>query len=78
MATMLIALSGGVHTGACMAVPRAIARVRRSARARPAEPAEHEYCLHDEDGNPLGIIRAPSRRPYVGPNAPSVYLRRPA
>ena len=51
MATMLIALSGGVHTGACMAVPRAIARVRRSARARPAEPTEHEYCLHDEDGN---------------------------
>jgi hypothetical protein len=78
MIALSLAASGVVHTGACLAVPRALSDALLSLHGflREAPPREKEYCLHDEGGHPLGVIRAPAGRPAVGPNAPSVYLRR--
>jgi hypothetical protein len=78
MATLSIALAGGIHTGACVAVPRAIALAAAGLGAMfPTVPREREYCLHDEAGRPVGVIRAPAGRPTVGAHEPSVYLQRP-
>lgn len=35
-----------------------------------------DFCLHDSAGRLLGTIAAPTRRPEVGPAAPTFYLRR--
>ncbi len=79
MAILGIALAGEIHTGACVAVPRAIALAAAGLGAMfPAMPREREYCLHDEEGRPVGVIRAPEGRPKVGANEPSVLLRRPS
>lgn len=79
MTVLTVAATGAVHTGACVAVPRAfveaLASLRELVRDRPTP--EREYCLHDEDGNALGVIRFAAGRPTVGRSAPSVFLRRP-
>jgi len=79
MTVLSLAANGAVHTGACLAVPRAIsdALLRLHGFLREAPAREKEYCLHDEEGHPVGVIRAPNGRPSVGPNAPAVYLQRP-
>ena len=79
MTALSVTANGAVHTGACLAVPRALSDALRSLHefVRDVPAPEREYCLHDERGNPLGVIRAPASRPDVGPNAPAVYLRRP-
>jgi len=77
MTALSAAMTGAVHTGACIAVPHAVKRAAgRLRRLLREPPPEREYCLHGEDGQPLGVIRAPSRRPSVGREAPTVYLRR--
>lgn len=78
MTVLSMAAYGDVHTGACLAVPRAVshALLRLHGFLREA-PREKEYCLHDEAGHPVGVIRAPNGRPKVGPNSPAVYLQRP-
>jgi hypothetical protein len=79
MTAMIATLTGAVHTGSCVAVPRALtkaaARFAGLLRA-DSTPPEREYCLHDEEGHPLGVIRSPAGRPEVGHEAPSIYLRR--
>jgi len=79
MTTMSAALTGTVHTGACVAIPRALtdaaARIAGLLRAGHETP-ERDYCLHDQDGQPLGVIREPQGRPQVGREAPAIYLRR--
>jgi hypothetical protein len=79
MTALSLAANGAVHTGACLAVPRALSDALRCLHGflRDAPAPEKEYCLHDEEGHPLGVIRAPEGRPEVGPNAPAVYLQRP-
>ena len=77
MTALSVALTGAVHTGACVAVPRAVRLAAgRIGRLFAEPPREREYCLHDEDGRPLGVIRAPAGRPGVGRDAPTVYLQR--
>lgn len=78
--TVLSAVAhGSVHTGDCLAVPRALSDALRCLHGflQEAPAAEREYCLHDPEGQPVGVIRAPDGRPEVGPNAPAVYLQRP-
>ena len=77
-ALSVAAASGAVHTGARVAVPRALTDALRGLRLLLADPPprEREYCLHDEDGRPVGVIRSPAARPRVGRDAPAVYLRR--
>lgn len=79
MSVLSLADHGGVHTGSCIAVPRAISDALLTLHGflRHVPLRDKEYCLHDEDGHPVGVIRAPEGRPEVGPNAPAVYLRRP-
>jgi hypothetical protein len=79
MSVLSVAANGAVHTGACLVVPRAISDALRTLHGflRDAAPPEKEYCLHDERGHPVGVIRAPDGRPRVGPHAPAVYLQRP-
>jgi len=78
MTALSAAITGAVHTGACLAVPRALVAAAGRIRGMLMEPVrEREYCLHDEDGHALGVIRAPHGRPRVGREAPTVYLRRP-
>jgi len=79
MTALSLAENGTVHTGACLAVPRALtdALLTLHGFLRDIPAREKEYCLHDEGGHPLGVIRAPAGRPEVGPNAPAVYLQRP-
>ena len=78
MTALSISANGAVHTGACLAVPGVLSDALRSLHGflRDPAPREKEYCLHDEGGHPVGVIRAPEGRPAVGPSAPSVYLRR--
>jgi hypothetical protein len=77
MTAMSAALTGGVHTGACVAIPRRIvAAAARISALLKEQPREREYCLHDERGRPLGIIEGAAGRPAVGRDAPTVYLRR--
>jgi hypothetical protein len=77
MTALSAALTGAVHTGACLAVPRALvaAAARVSGLFRHEAPVR-EYCLHDERGRPVGTIEAPAGRPAAGRDAPTVYLRR--
>lgn len=77
MTVLSAALTGAVHTGACLAVPRTlvVAAARISEFFQDEAPVR-EYCLHDERGRPVGIIEAPAGRPEVGRDAPTVYLRR--
>jgi len=77
MTALSIALTGPVHTGACIAIPRAlVSAAGRLGGLFREPPREREYCLHDEGGRPVGVIRAPAGRPKVGRDAPTVYLRR--
>lgn len=77
MTAASVALTGTVHTGACLAIPRSLVTVAGRIAGILREPArEREYCLHDEYGRPLGIIPVPAGRPVVGRDAPTVYLRR--
>ena len=77
MTALSMAIQGAVHTGACIAVPRAVAEaaVRLGDLFRTPRSAR-EYCLHDGEGRPLGVIRGAAGRPAVGRYAPTVYLRR--
>jgi hypothetical protein len=79
MTVLSVTANDAVHTGACLAVPRALSDALRSLHGflRNVSEPDREYCLHDENGNPVGVIRAPDGRPEVGPNAPAVYLQRP-
>lgn len=72
------ATSESVHTGACVALPRALMEVVKGLRwlVQDPPPREREYCVHDEAGHPLGIVRSPAGRPRVGRDAPAVYLHR--
>jgi hypothetical protein len=77
MTTAGIALTGSVHTGSCLAIPRALAEIAaRMSGFLQEERREREYCLHDERGRPVGVIRCVPARPRVGRSAPSVYLHR--
>jgi hypothetical protein len=77
MTTMILALTGPVHTGSCVAIPRAVAALAARAGRRLAEPpVMREYCLHDQRGRPVGVIRASDGRPRVGRFEPTVYLER--
>jgi hypothetical protein len=77
MTALSTALTGPVHTGACLAIPRAlVAAAGRISNMLRDSDTEREYCLHDERGRPVGTIRAPAGRPAVGRDAPTVYLRR--
>jgi hypothetical protein len=70
-------MNGGVHTGACAAVRRAVGPLASWLGKRQLpERRERQYCLHDEDGRPVGVIRAPAERPSLGAHAPAVYLER--
>lgn len=67
----------GVHTGACVAIPRALADVAlRFGALFQDEAFPKEYCLHDQRGRPLGVIRGTSGRPRLGADAPTLYLQR--
>lgn len=77
MTALSLAIQGAVHTGSCLAVPRALAEaaLRLGDVFRSARGAK-EYCLHDREGRPLGVIRRAAGRPAVGRFAPTVYLSR--
>lgn len=77
MTAVSLAMHGMIHTGACAAVPRALADVAlRFGSLFIEEPHDTEYCLHDEAGRPLGVIRGTAGRPRVGFAAPAVLLQR--
>jgi len=76
MTALSATLTGAVHTGACVAVPRSIIELAERLAGRFERPLEREYCLHDASGRPVGVIRATAGRPAVGRDAPTVYLRR--
>lgn len=56
-------------------IPRAGRRPRRAAREEGPERVRQYYLL-DSAGRRLGIITAPTGRPTLGAEAPTVYLRR--
>jgi hypothetical protein len=77
MTAIGVALTGAIHTGACAAIPRRlVAAAGRLPGVLKEQVRERDYCLHDEGGHPLGVIRAPAGRPTIGHDAPTVYLRR--
>jgi len=76
MTALSLAMTGAVHTGACIAVPRSLIELAGRLAGKFDQPLTREYCLHDASGRPVGIIRAAAGRPAVGRDAPTVYLRR--
>lgn len=75
-----IVMNDGFHSGACLAMPRHIARaayaVRRAVGTRTGAPSVKDYCLMDVEGHHLGTVPAALRRPSLGSSAPTVYLHR--
>ena len=80
MTAFSIVLNDAFRSGACLAVPRHIARaaelVRRAVGTSVAAPLVKDYCLVDVEGQHLGTVPAAVRRPSLGMSAPTVYLHR--
>ena len=65
MTAIAVPIVPAVHTGEC-----------RSARPAASDHQARGYCVHDSKGRPVGVIAAAAKRPVLGPNAPTFYLRR--
>ncbi len=79
MTAMSFALENAFHSGACVAIPRHVARAAELVRrvvGGATERAIKDYCLTDADGNVIGTVPAALKRPNLGSNHPTLYLHR--
>ncbi len=79
MTAMSFALENAFHSGACVAVPRHVARAAELVRRVVSGATERvikDYCLTDPDSNVIGTVPAALNRPNLGPNHPTIYLHR--
>ncbi|HEX9729864.1 MAG TPA: hypothetical protein VGA37_15310 [Gemmatimonadales bacterium] len=68
-----------LHSGAYVAAPprgRAVAMVNRIMQPPAPTAGVKDYSLSDMDGYRVGMVPAAVIRPRLGPNAPTIYLRR--